>query len=304
MNSWYAHGKLLITGEYLVLEGALALALPLKVGQSLSVTEVEEKHLSWEASYLQKKWFSANLSIPKLEIDAREKEDLALQLRKILLQLRQLKPGFLDENKGFSVKTNLSFNPEYGFGSSSTLIANLARWAEINPYMLQNITFGGSGYDIACALSGKPLFFQLKNEKPFVTEITFKPGFSDKLFFVYLGKKQKSFESILHFKENAVFGKNEIEQISEISRLIIKAGNLVDFENLLHEHEQLMSRILRRQTVKELLFSSFPGTVKSLGAWGGDFVLMTFDGGKEKLKEYLAPKNLDVVFSYDELILA
>jgi len=33
MASFYSNGKLLITGEYLVLDGAKALALPTKYGQ-------------------------------------------------------------------------------------------------------------------------------------------------------------------------------------------------------------------------------------------------------------------------------
>ena len=34
---FYGHGKLLLTGEYFVLDGAMALALPTTVGQSMKV---------------------------------------------------------------------------------------------------------------------------------------------------------------------------------------------------------------------------------------------------------------------------
>ena len=34
---FYGHGKLLLTGEYFVMDGALALALPTTVGQSMKV---------------------------------------------------------------------------------------------------------------------------------------------------------------------------------------------------------------------------------------------------------------------------
>ena len=40
MSRFYSHGKFLLTGEYLVLKGALALALPLKLGQSMTVETV------------------------------------------------------------------------------------------------------------------------------------------------------------------------------------------------------------------------------------------------------------------------
>jgi len=162
LSNWYAHGKLLLTGEYLVLEGAFALALPLKYGQSFSVKKNTDGLLTWQANYLQKPWFSAKFSLPNLKLLSFDNENLALRLHEILLQLQKMKPGFFSEKQGFLINTELDFNPEYGFGSSSTFIANLARWAHVDPFQLQKNTFGGSGYDIACALSGKPLFFQLK----------------------------------------------------------------------------------------------------------------------------------------------
>ena len=42
--------------------------------------------------------------------------------------------------------------------TSSTLIANLAKWSNVDPYILLSETFGGSGYDIACASAKKALF--------------------------------------------------------------------------------------------------------------------------------------------------
>ena len=45
---FYGHGKLLITGEYLVLDGALALAIPTKKGQKLTVAEAEQPGITWE----------------------------------------------------------------------------------------------------------------------------------------------------------------------------------------------------------------------------------------------------------------
>ena len=40
-TTFNAHGKLLLTGEYFVLDGALALALPCKLGQSMSIQPFE-----------------------------------------------------------------------------------------------------------------------------------------------------------------------------------------------------------------------------------------------------------------------
>ena len=46
-SNFYSKGKLLLTGEYLVLDGAKALALPTKKGQSLLVEKNNSGLLSW-----------------------------------------------------------------------------------------------------------------------------------------------------------------------------------------------------------------------------------------------------------------
>ena len=47
--TFYSHGKLLLTGEYAVLDGALALALPTQYGQSLSIRPSTEGSLLWKS---------------------------------------------------------------------------------------------------------------------------------------------------------------------------------------------------------------------------------------------------------------
>ena len=46
---FYSHGKLLLSGEYVVLDGALSLAIPTKYGQSLIIQTIEEPLLSWKS---------------------------------------------------------------------------------------------------------------------------------------------------------------------------------------------------------------------------------------------------------------
>ena len=45
-QTFYSNGKLLITGEYVVLDGAKALALPTKFGQSLLVKDRKSTRLN------------------------------------------------------------------------------------------------------------------------------------------------------------------------------------------------------------------------------------------------------------------
>jgi len=42
-NHFFAHGKLLLTGEYAVLDGALAIALPTQYGQEMHITPSERE---------------------------------------------------------------------------------------------------------------------------------------------------------------------------------------------------------------------------------------------------------------------
>lgn len=39
MNTIFSHGKLLLSSEYVILDGALALAIPTQMGQSFSFEE-------------------------------------------------------------------------------------------------------------------------------------------------------------------------------------------------------------------------------------------------------------------------
>ncbi len=302
-RSWFANGKLLLTGEYLVMHGAKALAVPLQLGQAMVVQPISEKMLKWNALKIDGLWFQTFLTLPDLKVVHSTNDELSSRLATILSATASLNSRIFNEETGFKVETHLFFNPEYGFGSSSTLISNLAEWAEVDPYTLLKQTFGGSGYDIACARCKGPIFYQLDNGHPSVQEAGFNPSFADKIFFVYLGRKQKSTEAISDFKRSAIFSQNDIHRVSQISEEIIKAKSLKDFEQLISEHETLMSSILKKPKVKSTFFSDLEGSAKSLGAWGGDFVLLTTKKNQSEMKDYLFGKGFSVFFSYNDLVL-
>ena len=137
MSLYQAHGKFLLTSEYLVLKGALALALPLKLGQSLevSLTDTDTHRLHWIASQPDKPWFSVLFDSETLLPLSSDDPSKAEKLSNILKAVRQLKQdAFLGCDIRF--RTHLDFDPNWGLGSSSTLITNLARWANVNPYEL------------------------------------------------------------------------------------------------------------------------------------------------------------------------
>src|SRR5690606_25028302 len=146
------------------------------------------------------------------------------------------------------------------------LINNIAQWAQINPYELLKRTFSGSGYDIACASHNTPILYQLENEKPVVETVTLQPNFIQNLFFVYLNKKQNSRTAIANYKSKILHISETVQQINQITRDILQAKTLTDFCHLLDKHETIMSAVLEMPTAKQLFFSDFEGSIKSLGA--------------------------------------
>ncbi|MCK5814705.1 MAG: GHMP kinase [Flavobacteriaceae bacterium] len=309
MDKQYSNGKLLLTAEYLVLDGAKSLAMPTKFGQDLTVKKIKEPSLIWESFDDEKNcWFSAEFRLPDLRIisetfDAKtenSKESIALTLQNILLEAQKMNLEFLISDGGFLVKTNLTFPRDWGLGTSSTLINNIAQWAKVDAFELLKKSFGGSGYDIACAQNDSSITFQLQNNKPIVEMVDFNPSFKDQLYFVHLNIKQDSKKGIQRYKEKRGAINEEIERVSEITNEMIGCNNLSKFEKLIIEHEQIISKIIQNKPVKEILFPDYFGVVKSLGAWGGDFVLVT---GDERTPMYFKGKGFGTVIRYRDMIL-
>lgn len=305
MSRYSSHGKFLLTGEYLVLKGSLALALPLKLGQSLEVETLDfnENRLQWEAWRPEGKWFSVTLNRENLVNYSTDDPEKAMRLNRILQAVKQLNPRAFEGND-LKFTTHLDFDPNWGLGSSSTLIANLARWANVNPYELLKLTFGGSGYDIACATAEQPIYYQLVDNQPKVETIDFQLSFTDHLFFVYQGQKQSSSKEIKAFleKANPIDLQKDVEAVSEISRAVPKCQNLDEFGLLMQCHERIIARCIGQEPVQKR-FPDFEGVLKSLGAWGGDFILAATEWSENQVRDYFKAQSLEVVFGFNDIVL-
>jgi mevalonate kinase len=307
---YYSNGKLLLTGEYLVLDGAKALAVPTKFGQDLIVETIKEPQIIW-ASFTNtgECWFEAVFDLPKLRLvnctfnsnKEGSAEFIAETLLEILQEAKRLNSDFLKTIGGFVVKTKLTFTRNWGLGSSSTLINSIASWAKVDAFQLLWNSFKGSGYDIACAQNNSPIFYQIKDKKPVINKLVFNPTFKENIYFVFLNQKQDSREGIVKFRESSQDFSKEINRISEISDEFLKTESLEVFNVLIVEHEQIISSIIKLKPVKEKLFSDYTlGEVKSLGAWGGDFVLVT---GNENTPTYFNKKGFETVLTYKQMVL-
>ena len=302
-NQFYTHGKLLITGEYFVLNGATAFAIPLKLGQGMDVELVNDDKglIYWSTTVRKLPWFEAKFSKDDLDIVDTNNRKSSEFIQKLLRFVKD-KSAALNASQSVSISANVEFPMEWGFGSSSSLIANLAQWAKVNPYELLFATTNGSGYDVACAMADSPILY-INHPKPEVVRVDFNPNFLNKIYFIYLGQKQNSSASVDKFGHK-VSGRNvEAERITEISKAIVKVTSLREFEDLVDKHEQIVAETLGLEPVKRKMFPDFDGSVKSLGAWGGDFIMATHSGEASYVYSYFKAKGLDVILPYYDIAL-
>jgi mevalonate kinase len=300
-QTFYSNGKLLLTGEYVVLDGALALALPTKFGQNLIVKPIPSEQILWK-SFDQdgSVWFEDAFTFDEIinkQFDA--ENSVKNTLLEILHEAFQMNPDFLDRN-GFNIETNLTFPKNWGLGTSSTLINNIGQWLNIDAFELLNRSFGGSGYDIACAKRDSPIVYQLINNQPQFKTVEFYPEFRNHLYFVYLNRKQSSKSAIANYINNQHNVGKTIDKINKITNSILSSSDLKSFVYEMEKHESIMSEVLETITIKEALFDDFKGVIKSLGAWGGDFVLVI---SKDDPSHYFNERGFETILRYDEMIL-
>lgn len=303
-KTFYSNGKLLITGEYLVLDGAKGFALPTKFGQNLIVEEGSNQQIEWKSYDSDGSiWFEDTILFSDILKPANtEVESVKSTLTTILKEAFLLNPDLLSNSKGYKITTELTFPKNWGLGTSSTLINNIAQWLQIDAFVLLKNSFGGSGYDIACAQNDTPIIYHLEKGNPIVEKVTFSPEFTSNVYFIYLNKKQSSKTAIAAYKRN---NKNNLYQViasnNQTTSEVLEANTIQSFAEALEKHELDMSVILETPTIKDALFPDFNGSIKSLGAWGGDFVMVI---ASENPTEYFASKGYNTIIPYGEMILS
>jgi mevalonate kinase len=302
-NNYYAHGKLLLSGEYFILDGAWGVALPTHPGQHLSVTPTDNSHLEWKSLDADgTPWLEATFDLESLRFMAGTDAQIGGKLEQVLREVRHLSPRFLSEPHGYQVETRLEFSRHWGLGSSSTLLSLLSQWSGANVYTLASRTFGGSGYDLAVAQANGPILYQRMNP-PLTKETSFSPPFADQLYFVYLGNKMNSREGIASYRKQGTPPDHLVERISTLSLDFLRCDDFSTFCELIETHETLVANYIGLQRAQNQHFPDFPGAIKSLGAWGGDFVLVASPESEEQTRYYFELKGYPVCLRFEELIL-
>jgi mevalonate kinase len=301
-QTFYSNGKLLLTGEYVVLDGAKALAVPTRFGQNLIVKKGNNQQIKWTSFDVDKSiWFEEIITFEAItsKLLIKNSEGIKNTLIEILHQSYIQNPDFLNK-EGYEIETYLTFPRIWGLGTSSTLINNIGQWLQIDAFELLTKSFGGSGYDVACAQTNTPIIYQLENEIPHFKGVHFNPQFKENIHFVYLNQKQSSKSAISNYMTQRHKTGKIIPKINIITYQAIDCKDGKDFAKLMELHEIMMSDVLETKTVKEKLFPDFKGVIKSLGAWGGDFVMVL---SKDNPKAYFTEKGYPTVLAYEEMVL-
>ena len=283
-----ANGKLLLTGEYLVLDGAHALAIPTRYGQTMTISKSE--CMTWEARDLFNKiWMHYTHGTEEIQDPF---------LRELFENI-----GSEHDYQNLDFITKVDFPREWGLGTSSTMLALIADFYKINPYILNSKLFSGSGYDIACAFASKPITYQVYDfNNPNIQEVELKKTITDGIYFVYLGEKQNSKEEIRKYHSKKTIYKSTIDDISKITQNIFENQTLDHWIMQLEQHERLIASAVGLERISKTKLRGLPYFSKSLGAWGGDFAMILANANLLEVKEELRKFNLETVISYDDMI--
>ena len=143
-QTFYSNGKLLLTGEYVVLDGAKALAVPTRLGQNLIVKKGNNQQINWISFDSDESiWFQDSITFSDIKNKYLSENNHSVKntLIEILHQAFIQNPHFLNE-EGYEIETHLTFPRIWGLGTSSTLINNIGQWLQIDAFELLSKSFG------------------------------------------------------------------------------------------------------------------------------------------------------------------
>lgn len=303
MLEFYSSGKILLTGEYLVLHGAKALAFPLNLGQHLKISPNNSTCINWHTFEKNTCVFQSSFRFSDFEIIQTTDAHKSAFIKKILQACKQLNTNAFQNFTGFDATASIEFNMNWGLGTSSTLIHNLAQFAQVDAHKLNQKISAGSGYDIVCAAQKTPIIYQKSENTYRIEKVVFNPKFIQHLHLVYLNKKMATENNVKAFLRNTKPINDNIQKISKITQQVIIEKTLCGFINLLKEHEKIIANTIQAPPVQKRLFADFDGVVKSLGAWGGDFVLAASPWDALKQTHFFNNKGFQTVIPFKDLVL-
>lgn len=264
----------MLFGEYAVLAGAWSCALPVKFRQNFEISRTPgHGNIHWQSfDFDGKEWMNCAFS---LSDNPETLLSVLRPLRNMLRYIEQERPDLCNAQFDYQVRIKASFRKEWGLGSSSALIANLAQWAQTDPFALMHVSFPGSGYDVATAFYDQALLYRLEQGTPSIRQIEELPEFLNEYRVVFLGKKVNSRDSVADVQSRIPNLRQHTAYLDELGMEALNATSPDDFNRALTAYEQLLSEVLEMSPTGNH-FPEYPGFMKSLGAWGGDALLAAY----------------------------
>lgn len=310
LKKYWSPGKLLLSNEYAILKDVPGIAFPTKLGQSLLFNETENKRkIQYRAiDHNNKLWFSCDLDFNNgftSTTDGSDQLDLVLKIFNFLYKENPFIFKKL-ESCGFYISTQLDFPNYYGLGSSSTFIQNICDVFKADSFNVLQQCFGGSGYDIAIAKEKRAGVFvrsiQYLSDIPTTLQKFFQEQHHN-LFFVYLGKKQSSSRSINDLSDR--INQMDKQKYEDLHVFLSSVSTMNQFNDWIVNHEKTLASDLGLTPLVDKFtdISKINGNIKSLGAWGGDFALLSSEYPLNEVKKYFENYQLNEVFRFQEMIL-
>ena len=291
----------MLCGEYAVTIGVEALALPVSLGQWMYVWEFDSPgggdRLIWEAKEKDgSTWLNESFALPLETMEAEtEKSSERDRSREVLHSLLSMvAEGFWKTGKSYRIETQLEFDRSSGLGSSSTMVANFARFAGLDAQKVQQKVLGGSGYDVAVAELGKGLVFWKNAEVANWDAWKLSADLTSKWKIVFLGKKQNSRNALADVKGKLMEIEKDdflMHQLQQVCAAVKMANQVPMLEAGLEMWQAILAMSLGLETpYQHFKFQPTKGGLcKWLGAWGGDMLLINDvfeESEREALKKY------------------
>lgn len=294
-GQYFCPGKLLISAEYAVLQGAKALAVPTKLGQHLKLSRSDAPVVKWKVQDERDNTLFEGEFNEYGQVLSSTSLEWASRISKLLGELSARGVPL----KGSSWSFHRDHPASWGLGTSASMIANVAHASGLDPMELFFASQTGSGYDVAVSYAKSALLYALKDGNAHWQETVFKPPFVDALWLVYSGVKQESEKEVKAFVKRTQLSKAQLIRCNELTQRMYTSQTLASFSQAIAEHELLIGELLDRKPVKRERFPDFDGQIKSLGAWGGDFLLVAAEGD---VRPYFHQRGLTTVLAYTELV--
>jgi hypothetical protein len=298
MEEYFSKGKLILMGEYAVLHGADALCLPLKTGQKLIADKSDDGLIHWKWSFHDDVLADFSLVASTLEVHEQRVGQAGWAV-KLLTLIRAEAGHFLAEGAHLHF-VNL-FPAEWGLGSSSATISSLCRMAKVDPFQVNQNLMGGSGADIASTTATNWFVYRKTSPRPISWELPFSYQFPDNTYFIYTGKKQATASHLaeVHQKQNPHVV--SWMQVNDFVYRFLAVPTIPEALKIIYEHELLIGSGIEKDPIG-VDFQDFPGKVKSLGAWGGDFFMALTQQSDKFVKNYFQQKGFQTVLNWKELV--